>query len=310
MASMMSLAYDSAAVQPLPAPRAPSLPPALPRARLRLVEPEAPEARPAELGHRDPSFIRRLYPLFAWTSDTYYRAEVEGAENLTDRAALMVSTHNGSWATPDMYTLLVAFWRRFGLETPGYGLMHQAVFRVPGIGEAMAKVGALPATRRHGRLALEAGNPLLVCPGGDVDALKPFKDRHQVVFGGRRGFVRLAIETGVPVVPVVSVGAHETMLILNDGRRLAERLGFPKLFRIKSVPLSLSFPLGLTPAGVFSIPLPSKVRVRVLPAIHLGVPRSGADDPEVVEDCTSLIRMRMQRELDDLASRRRFPILG
>ena len=43
-----------------------------------------------------------------------------------------VSTHNGSLYTPDAYCLAVAFWRRFGLETPAYGLMHRVAFRLPG----------------------------------------------------------------------------------------------------------------------------------------------------------------------------------
>jgi 1-acyl-sn-glycerol-3-phosphate acyltransferase len=268
-----------------------------------------PPTLPAELRRRDPAFIRRLFPLLAWLVDRYYRTEVEGIENLVDGKFLGVATHNGGMTTPDLYGLLVAFWRRFGIETPGYGMMHKMGFAVPGFGSFMARLGALPASRTSAELALGAGFPILCCPGGDLDALKPFRDRHRIVFGERRGFIRIAIEQQVPIVPVVSVGAHETILILNDGRRLAELCGATRL-RIKTIPLALSFPFGLTPAGVGAIPLPSKIRVRVLPKIELGEPPRAAADPGIVERCFEHVCHAMQRALDELAARRRRWLLG
>lgn len=311
---MLSLAYDANAAPALEARNAPipdRLPPPPrpdPRTRLRLVE--RPQELDPILTRRDPAFIRKIFPTVAAVADRYYRAEVEGVENLTDRASLLVSTHNGSWTMPDLYALYVAFWRRFGLETPAFGMAHRAVFSIPGAGEAIAKVGALPASRDNARLVLSSGFPLLVCPGGDVDTLKPFAKRHQIMFGERRGFIRLAIEQGVPVVPVVSVGAHETMFILNDGTQFAETSSIARFFRVKSVPWAVVFPWGLSPAGIFAVPLPSKVRVRVIAPIRLDVPRSAASDPEAVEACFELVRSTMQRELTDLASTRRFPVLG
>jgi 1-acyl-sn-glycerol-3-phosphate acyltransferase len=231
-------------------------------------------------------------------------------EHLTDRPSMLVSTHNGGFLMPDLQALMVAFWRRFGLETPAYGLIHQIVLRMPVVGSLSTKLGAIQASHGNGRTVLRAGYPLLVCPGGDEDALKPFSQRHRITFGARRGFIRLAIEQQVPIIPVVSVGAHEIFFILNDGRRLAEMTGIARFLRIKSVPLALSFPFGLTPAGLFSVPLPSKVRVRVLPRIELGEKPSAARDDGVVERCFEHVRRTMQRSLDDLASRRSRLVLG
>jgi len=275
---------------------------------LKLVY-SAPTLDPV-LTKRDPAFIRKIYPLMTAIVDRYFRTEVEGIENLSDKASMVVSTHNGGIATPDLHCLLVAFWRRFGLETPGYGLMHQAAFHIPGLGPFLTKVGAIPANRRNAETAFDSDVPLLVCPGGDVDSLKPFRDRHRICFGRRRGFIRMAISKQVPIIPSVSVGAHETMFVLNDGRRTARLLGLPKLFRIKSAPLVLSFPFGLTPAGIFSIPLPSKIRIRVLPRIELHEPPGAANDEATVERCFEHVRRTMQDGLDDLASRRRWVLLG
>ena len=254
--------------------------------------------------------IRRVFPWIAAITDHYFRTEVEGAEHLTSKASIIAATHNGAGATPDLFGMMVAFWRRFGLETPGWGLMHGLAFRVPGLGPLFEKLGAIPATRENARTVLAADAPVFLCPGGDVDALKPFRDRHRVMFDGRRGFLRLAIREQVPVVPVVSVGAHETLFVLNDGRRTAETLGLSRRFRLKTIPLALSFPFGLTIAGVPSLPLPSKVRIRVLPPIALDEPPDKADDTATLERCALHVKQTMQRAVDDLAAQRRWPVLG
>lgn len=275
---------------------------------LRLVKPH--RKLPPMLSKRDPHLIRKIYPYLAALSDHYYRAEVEGLENLNYEASLVVSTHNGSINTPDLYCLMVAFWRRFGLETPGYGLMHKVAFKVPLLGEFLTKLGALPASNKNGNQVLDAGFPLLVCPGGDMDALKPFKRRHQITFGNRKGFIKMAIRKGVPIIPVVSVGAHETLFILNDGKWLARLLRTDRIFRLKSVPFSFSAPFGFTIGGLLSIPLPSKIRIRVLEPIHMNVPREAEHDEATVERCFQKVKQTMQASLDDLAAQRKWPVIG
>jgi 1-acyl-sn-glycerol-3-phosphate acyltransferase len=290
---------------PKPAPRLPL--PARPHrpAHLRLVR-----TTPPLLARRDQGLIRRAFPWLTRLTDHYYRAEVQGVEHLSDQASLIVSTHNGGMYTPDAYCLAVAFWRRFGLETPAYGLMHKTAFRVPLMGWLLPRLGAIHASRENAATVLAANHPLLVCPGGDIDALKPFSQRHRIVFGQRMGFVALALRHRVPIVPVVSVGAHETLFFVNDGRWLAEKSGLARLLRVKAVPLALSFPFGLTPAGLFAIPLPSKVTLRVLPPIHFDEPAAAADDPAVVQRCFARVVATMQAALDDLAAQRKHVVLG
>ena len=308
-------------VAPLPTPslawtagegaprRAPEHAPELHRApHLRLVT--TPASVDPVLRQRDPETIRRLFTPMARLTENYFRAEVEGVEHLIDGRSMLVSTHNGGFVMPDLQAFMVAFWRRFGLETPGYGLIHNIVLRMPWFGKLSTKLGAIAASHDNGRKVLRAGHPLLVCPGGDEDALKPFSARHQIVFGRRRGFIRLAIEQQVPIIPIISVGAHEIFFILNDGRRLAQSSWAARRLRIKSVPLALSFPFGLTPAGLFSVPLPSKIRVRVLPRIELGEAPSAAKDDAVVERCFEHVRATMQRSLDALAAQRSRVVLG
>lgn len=275
---------------------------------LRLLDPQR-YLHPV-LTRRDPALVRRYFPVMAKIVDHYFRSEVEGAENLTDKASLITATHNGGMFTPDAYCLAVAFLRRFGLETPAYGLMHKAAFHIPLLGSTLVKMGAIPACPDNARLILKHNFPALVFPGGDMDSLKPFARRHQIEFGHRRGFIRIAISEQVPIVPVVSVGAHETIFVLNDGRRIAQVTGLAKLFRIKSVPLALGFPMGITPAGLGNIPLPAKIKLRILPRIELAERPEAADDPAVVERCFQHVRGQMQAALTELAAERRWPVLG
>lgn len=262
------------------------------------------------LRHRDPKAIREVFPYIAAMADHYFRSRVEGVEHLSDEGSLLVSTHNGGIAMPDLYCLFVAYFRHFGLETPVYGLAHSFALKIPGFGPTISKFGAIPASRENASLVLREGFPLLVCPGGDEDSLKPFARRHEIRFGRRRGFIRLAIKEQVPLVPVVSVGAHETMMVLNDGRRLARSLMLDRLFRIKSAPLTLSFPQGLGIAGLGSLPLPAKIRSRVLEPIFLHEPPSAANDPERVEACFEHVRDKMQAALSQLATRRKRVFFG
>ncbi len=302
--SLRLVSPDAAQERPTPAPA-----PAPPRtAHLRVVQDE--EELDPVLCQRDPAFIRRIYPLLAAITDHYYRAEVEGMENMSDRASLVISTHNGGMYMPDMLALQVAFWRRFGMETRAYGMGHKAAIDMPIAREFVPKIGAIYASPENAKLVLDSDAPLLICPGGDMDSLKPFTRRHKIQFGQRMGFIRTAIRHQAPIIPVVSVGAHEVFFGLTEGKRLARLLRFDKMFRIKAVPLTLGFPLGITPGGIFHIPLPSKVKVRVLEPIHFDDAPEDAENPDVVRRRFYQVVRVMQSALDGMAAKRRWPLFG
>jgi len=146
-----------------------------------------------------------------------------------------------------------------------------------------------------------------VYPGGDLDAMRAYRDRDRVIFGGRAGFVRLALRTGAPIVPVVAAGAHETFIILDDGQWLAKLTGIDRSLRIKVWPISLSLPWGLTlgPPPPW-IPLPSRILVEVLDPITFDdLGPDDAERPETVARCADHVRGVMQEALTRLASERR-----
>ena len=124
---------------------------------------------------------------------------------------------------------------------------------------------------------LGRGHSVLVYPGGDVDTHRPWTARHEIRFDGRKGFLRLAKEAGVPIVPVVSVGGQDTFLPLTDGRAAARFLRLDKLARLKVLPVSLALPWGLNVGDFLGhIPLPAKIRMELMEPIDV-VERFGDD---------------------------------
>ncbi len=255
----------------------------------------------ADLERRDAAEIRTQLPRLELFFRHYHHARVEGLESVPEGPVLAVGNHNGGIMSPDMFALMCAWWRHFGVDAPSYGLMHDVVFRVPIVGDLMARLGAVPADPANAVELLGRGAKVLVYPGGDIDAFRPWAQRHRIVFGKRTGFVRVALRAGVPIVPVVSVGAHEAFRVLTDGRWLVERLGLKRLARIEVLPIILCLPWGLSIGTGFYLPLPVRIRIRVLePLSWPELSPSAADDDEVVWRCREQVRGAMQSALDDL----------
>ena len=99
--------------------------------------------------------------------------------------------------------------------------------RIPATG--LSRWGTVAASHDNARKAFDKGAPVLVYPGGDYETFRPSWHSDRVEFGGRKGFIKLALEREVPIVPVVAIGGQETALFLTRGERAArlDRLGEP-----------------------------------------------------------------------------------
>ena len=136
---------------------------------------------------------------------------------------LLVGNHSGGNLTPDTGVFTLAFSTYFGVERAFYQLAHNLVLSMPGL-SFLRKYGTVAASHENARKALQAGAAVLVYPGGDYEVHRPSWQGGRVDFGGRKGFLRLALDEGVPIVPVVSIGGQETSLFLSRGERLAKGL--------------------------------------------------------------------------------------
>ena len=276
---------------------------------LRAVADQAQQRIPrADLDERDPDFIRERLPLMWLVASIWFRGEVRGLGNIPEEGpVLLVGNHSGGNLTPDTIVFTLAFNTYFGVERAFYQLAHNLVLAMPALG-SLRKFGTVAASPKNARKALEAGAALLVYPGGDHEVHRPSWKSGRVDFDRRKGFIRLALEQDVPLVPVVSIGGQETALFLTRGDRLARLLALDRLFRLKVLPISIAAPWGLNIGDMLGhIPLPSKITIETLPAIDLrGEFGPNPDLDEVYDHVVGL----MQDTLDALAAERRLPIIG
>jgi len=263
---------------------------------------------PADLDERDPDYIRETLPRMWLLASLYFRGEVRGLGTIPDEGpVLMVGNHSGGNLTPDTTVFSLAFHAYFGVERPFHQLAHNLVLSLPGLG-FLRKYGTVAASPANARKALRSGAAVLVYPGGDREVHRPSWQSGRVDFGDRKGYVRLALEEDVPIVPVVAIGGQETALFLSQGEWLAKLLLVDRLFRLKVLPISLAAPWGLNVGDLLGhIPLPSKIVVEVLPPIR--VREEFGADPDVDEVHAHVMRV-MQDTLDALSAERRFPVIG
>ena len=274
---------------------------------MRMTGVEPPSRDPFAL--RNPDYIRATLPAMRTLSDVYFRGEVSGLERIPDEGpVLLVGNHSGGTVIADTFVFSQAFYDRFGPQRSFYQLAHDLVFRLPGLRTLVQRWGTVPASRSNMRRAINQGSALLVYPGGDVETFRPTWKSGDIDLAGRMGFIRLALDTGVPVVPVVAVGGQETGLFLGRGRRIARALSLDRRMRLNVVPPVLGPPFGVT---VLDLPLrfaiPAKIDIRVMPPIDLR--RELGRSPDV-EAGYRLITGRMQRTLTRLDRERTLPVVG
>ena len=232
----------------------------------------------------------------------YFDLDVRGMEHVPVAPAMIVSNHSGGTTIPDVWGFVYAWYQHFGLERPIHPLAHEIILSTRATARFFGRRGVLRASRG---VALEVlsrwKRDLMVMPGGDVDTWRPYRERYQVRFGGRMGYARTAILAGTPIVPVANAGAHETLLVLTDGSKLARALRLPQLTRASVFPVSLALPWGLTVGPWPHLPVPTQLRYRIAPPIQPPpLARGEAPTNEQVADLDAQVRAAIQGLLDQL----------
>ncbi len=235
-----------------------------------------------------------------------FRPTLTGLEHLPAQGPyLLVANHSAGLAMAEIISLMVVWTQAAGEARPLAGFAHPLGLRIWPASAILAGVGAVPSTYEAARAALLAGVPLLVFPGGDHEAMRPVWQAHRVDFGGRRGFLRIARELNVPIVPLGIRGSHFTVPILWRSRHLLPwGLLLPRLLGVKRWPLTAVGLTGLAllllgPAASWSLPaqllagaawltspfvclpiVPASIRFRIGPAL---TPEAlfSADDPDL-----------------------------
>ena len=280
-----------------------------------------------DLDQVDPEFAQKLEPFLEGLYHHYFRCEIKGWDNIPSGKVLFVGNHNGL-LTFEVLMMFYAWWKRFGTSRRALGLAHGIALSNPLFRWLTPRIGAIPASPDVGQEAFDRGYSLLVYPGGEKESFRPYAERKQVNFFQRKGFIRLALKAKVPIVPIVSIGAHESYVILHRGEEIAEKLGLKDRFRLHGVPITFRslffmwcvatgvftfFPLLLAPAAFASIfvPMPAKMEFQVLPPIDV----VSMVDPQLTEEQNlqkiyDHVTTMMQDVLRDEYAKRKLPLFG
>lgn len=249
--------------------------------------------------------VRQFFRTVGDAASRWTRLDYEGPDRLPDPPALIVANHGfGGVFDLNAFAIASIAGRLTDPDQPVTVLTHQLAWTL-GVGPILEPAGFRPASREAALEGFAAGHYVLVMPGGDLDAGKSFAHRNEIVFGGRTGYAQLALDAGVDIVPVVISGAGETLFVVSDGQELARRLKLPALARMKTMPISVSIPWGLSIGAVGLLPylpLPAKMRAAVLAPIR---PQEGEDAATLSER----VHDAMDSKLKEMTAQR-IPFIG
>jgi 1-acyl-sn-glycerol-3-phosphate acyltransferase len=255
---------------------------------------------------RDPALVSLMLDFVRWMAHRYFRLRVEGLEHVpASGPVLLVGNHNGGLVPTDGLFTCLAIHDHLGADRAVYALVHDFLLADPLLRRYAGGLGMLRANESSARHAFAAGHCVLVYPGSDLETYRPFHQRGRIVLGGRKGFLRLALREGVPIVPVVSSGTHEQFVVLTRGDRLARLVGMHRWARTDVFPLVLAVPWGLTSGFVPYLPLPAQTTLAFAPALRWPELVGRQDDAAVVERCYREVETAMQGTLDRLERGRR-----
>lgn len=251
---------------------------------------------------RDEAFIQAILPLAQLAYKHYWRVEVYGAENVPDQGrAMLVSNHSGVLPF-DGAMIGVALHNETASQRLPRALAASWFQTLPFVSMLLQKTGQVQANPLNAQTLLERDELVIVFPEGVKGIGKLYRDRYQLQRFGRGGFIKVAVRTGAPILPVAVVGAEEIYPVIGQVEPLARLIGFPFF------PITPTFPW----TGPFGfVPLPSKWTIefgKPIPVEDYG-PRAAAN-PAVVARLTEQVRSTVQQMLLDRLAKRRSVFLG
>jgi 1-acyl-sn-glycerol-3-phosphate acyltransferase len=240
----------------------------------------------------DATYDARVQPVFDTLFDKYFRVQVEGIENIpADGRAILVGNHSGTlpW---DGVMLKTAIRKLHPAARELRWLAEDYVYHSPFMGAFLNRVGAVRACPENAERLLAHEKLVAVFPEGIKGIGKTYGNRYQLQRFGRGGYVKLALRTQSPIIPVAIIGGEETYPLLYKLGGLSKLLGVP------FVPITPTFPW-LGPLGL--VPLPSRWRIAFGAPVE-GLERHSAADADnsvLINELNERVRTLVQRLVDE-----------
>jgi 1-acyl-sn-glycerol-3-phosphate acyltransferase len=251
---------------------------------------------------RDPRATARWEWLFEFLYSRWFRVQASGLEHIPAKGrALLVANHAGTLPY-DSAMVMHAVRRDHPARRDVRPLVEDTVFHLPFLGPIMNRIGGVRADPENAERLLLKDELVAVFPEGEKGMGKLWRDRYRLQRFGRGGFVKLALRTQSPIIPVAVVGAEEAAPMLGKVTWFAKNIGIPW------IPVTPTFPW-LGPAGL--LPLPSKWFVQFGAPIDLGnAGPEAAEDRLFVNKIADQIRTQIQTMIEGLLGQRRSPVFS
>ena len=259
----------------------------------------AERLRPQDLpdGGHDPTFLERTSPVLEFLWSRYFRVRLLGIENVpTEGPALLVANHSGGLPY-DGAMLLYGLYKNHPRHRRVRPLVANFAFRSGWMANVISRIGGVRASTETALPLLAAGELVAVFPEGLKGVGKMFRERYHLARFGRGGFVRLARQAQVPLIPVAIVGAEEIHPVIGKITRFAEPLGIPY------IPITPTFPL-LGPLGL--LPVPTKWTIQIGEPVAPPAPDDEAETTRAAE----AVRTSIDGMIADLLAQRRSILFG
>jgi len=225
----------------------------------------------------------------------WWRVDAVGLERVPRRGPVMVVANRASSLPPyDAFMIALAL-QGANPERPVHPLVDDWLLRLPLARQMLETLGALPATAGRARRVLDAGGAAIVFPEGKDALAKPSARHYRVSRFGRKKLLRVAVETGTPLVPIAVIGSEEVHPVLCRLDAIGRPLGLPAL------PLTAGF-----------IPLPTKWTLYVGEPLEVGerLRPEDADDRDRMKLLRDQVRERLQALVSEGVRRRRGLFFG
>ena len=267
--------------------------------KLRALIPAPDPGRALDDWGRSERVFSLMEPLLNFYYRYWFRVEQEGVENLpAEGGALLVANHSGA-LPPDAPMIMQAIRNEHSSPRPLYMLGEHWFKGYPGVGMLTNKLGLVAAHPANAeRLLRDEGRLAIVFPEGQKGSRKLYWQRYRLRRFGRGGFIKTALRSGVPIVPVAVIGAEEAMPIF------AHVPALERLTGLIYFPINHAFPQFGPIAGLMY--LPAKFKIRFLePVSFEGYGPDDAEDLELVQSLAEDVRVRIQGEVDRLLASRK-----
>jgi 1-acyl-sn-glycerol-3-phosphate acyltransferase len=249
----------------------------------------------------DPTYDARVRPLFEFLYTKYFRVECRGVANVPSHGRCMLVANHSGTIPFDGPMLRTAVKNEHAQKRDVRWLTEDFVFHFPFLGSFETRIGAVRACQENAERLLRQETLLAVFPEGIKGIGKLFRDRYKLQRFGRGGFVRLALRTQTPIVPVAIVGAEETNPMLARLEAVAKPLGVPY------VPITPTFPL-LGPLGL--LPAPTKWKIVFGDPIPMTDGAEAERDELLVARLADKVRGAIQELLDGAVRERKSWLFG